>query len=316
VRIVFFGSPAFSVLVVEALARAGHDIVGVVTQPDRPAGRGRTPAPTPVKAWAEARGVPALQPRSFRSEEAVARVEALAPEAIVVAAYGRILPASVLALPPRGCLNLHPSLLPRHRGPSPVAEALLQEDATVGVSVMLMDEGMDSGPVLAQEEAPVLADDTTESLTWRLFRDGAALMVRTLAAWERGEVEPEPQDHERATVSRFLRREDGEMDWTQPASRLAAIARAYHPWPGAHTRWAGQGVKLLDVSALPAEGAGDGGSSPGTVVGLAAGPARVGVVTGDGVLGILRLQLEGKRAVDVEEFLRGHPSFIGAVLPS
>lgn len=315
-RIVFLGSPAYSVLVVEALAQAGHDIVGVVTQPDRPAGRGRTPVPTPVKAWAEDRGVPALQPRSFRSEEAVARVETLAPDAIVVAAYGRFLPESVLALPPRGCLNLHPSLLPRHRGPSPVAEALLQGDATTGVSVMLMDQGMDSGPVLAQEEEPVLAEDTTESLTWRLFRRGAALTARTLAAWERGEIRPAPQDHESATFSRLLRREDGEVDWTQPASRLAAIARAYHPWPGAHTRWGGQIVKLLEVSALPADAASASGSTPGTVVGLPAGSPGAGVVTGDGVLGIHRLQMEGKRAVDVEEFLRGHPSFIGTELPN
>jgi methionyl-tRNA formyltransferase len=197
-----------------------------------------------------------------------------------------------------------------------VAEALLQEDATTGVTVMLMDEGMDSGPVLAQEEGPVLADDTTESLTWRLFHRGAALMVRTLAAWERGEVQPASQDHERATFSRLLRREDGDVDWTQPAPRLAAIARAYHPWPGAHTRWHGQVVKLLEVSALPAEAAGDAGSPPGTVVGTPAGPARVGVITSDGVLGIRRLQMEGKRAVDAEEFLRGHPLFIGAVLPS
>jgi len=315
-RVLFFGSPGYAVPVAGALIATGHQVVGVVTQPDRRAGRGGVVTPTAIKAWAQDRAIPVLQPRSFRPAEAVAHLATMSPDVIVVAAYGRFLPPSVLQMPPRGCLNLHPSLLPRHRGPSPVVETILQMDAVAGVTVMLMDEGMDSGPVLAQEEEPVLPEDTAEGLTWRLFRRGASLMARTLEAWDRGDVHPVPQDHERATFTRLLKREDGAADWRLSAAALAAKARAYHPWPGIHTQWDGRTVKLLEVSAPPTVGLGSASGGPGLVVRLPDGPAPVGVVTGDGVLGVQMLQMEGRRPVDALDFLRGYPTFVGATLTS
>ena len=317
-RVLFFGSPSFAVPVVDTLHRAGHEIVGVVTRPDRPAGRGRQATPTPVKVWAAALPVPVLQPASLRGPEAQAEIAALAPDVIVVAAYGRILPRPVLDLPPRGCLNLHPSLLPRHRGPSPVVAALLEDDRRTGVTVMLMDAGMDSGPVLAQEEEPILPNDTAETLTDRLFQSGARLMDRTLTLWARGEIAPRPQDDALATYSTMLSKEDGELSFSLPAARLAAQVRAYLPWPGTYTHWRGRALRLLEASALPA-GAGvpDIGAPVGSVVRPASEDApAMAIVAGDGLLGVVRLQLEGRRPATASEFLRGHPSIVGEVLPS
>jgi methionyl-tRNA formyltransferase len=182
-----------------------------------------------------------------------------------------------------------------------------------------MDEGMDSGPILAQEEEPVLPKDTVETLTWRLFQRGAGLMVHTLEAWGRGEARPIPQDHSLATYTRVLRKEDGEIDFSLPAARLEAQVRAYQPWPGAYTRWQGRTLKLLEASVLPVEAAAPGPADgpPGLVVRTPHGHSDpVALVTGEGLLGLRRLQLEGRRPVGAEEFLRGYPSFVGTVLPS
>ena len=311
---VFLGTPAFAVPVLEALLEGGHEVAAVATQPDRPSGRGRTREAPPVKRAAEERGLPVLQPSSWRGEEAVGRVAALAPEALVVAAYGRILPPALLRVPPLGALNVHPSLLPRYRGPAPVAAAVLAGDRTTGVSVMLIDEGMDTGPVLAQVEEPIDPEDTTETLTERLFRRGASLLAATIGPWARGEVQPQPQDEALATYTRPLRKEDGEMDFRQPAERLCRQVRAYSPWPGTHTTWDGRRVKLLDVAPLPATGV---AVEPGEVVALpASSPAPVGVATGNGVLGLLRVQIEGRGPVSTRDFLAGHAAFVGARLPS
>ena len=292
----------------------GHKVVGVATQPDRPSGRGRGRGAPPVKRAAEELGLPVLQPASWRGEEAVEQVAALAPEAMVVAAYGRILPPALLRVPLLGTLNIHPSLLPRYRGPSPVAAALLAGEQTTGVSVMLIDEGMDTGPVLAQVEEPIRPEDTAETLTARLFRRGASLLAATLEPWARGEVLPQPQDDAQASYTRPLRKEDGAMDFRQPAERLWLQVRAYAPWPGTHTTWAGRRLKLLEVVPLPPTGAAD---QPGEVVPLPpSGPAPVGVATGDGVLGLLRVQIEGRQPVAVRDFLAGHAGFARAHLPS
>ena len=308
------GTPGFAVPVLEALLEGGHEVVGAVTQPDRPAGRGRARAASPVKRAAQELGVPVLQPTSWRGEDAVGRVAAMAPEALVVAAYGRILPPALLRVPPLGTLNIHPSLLPRHRGASPVAAALLAGEAMTGVTVMLIDEGMDTGPVLAQVEEPIRPEDTAETLTERLFRRGARLLSATLEPWARGEVRPRPQDDAQATYTRPLRKEDGEMDFQHAAERLWRQVRAYTPWPGAHTTWAGRRLKLLDVVPIPATGV---AAQPGEVVPLpASAPAIVGVTTGDGVLGLLRVQIEGRGPVAVRDFLAGHAAFVGARLPS
>ena len=310
------GTPQFSIPVLEALLVAGHQAVGVVTQPDKPAGRGRQGQVSPVKRFALERDLTVLQPPSLRPREVVEGISSLAPDVVVVAAYGKILPASLLGLPPLGALNLHPSLLPRHRGPSPVASAILEGDEFTGVTVMHMDEGMDTGPVLAQEEEPILPEDTTETLTWRLFRHGASLFVRTLEKWGRQEVRPVLQDSANATISRIVRKEDGTLDFNLPADRLWRQVRAYQPWPGAYTRWEGRLLKVLEAVPLPPteEMA---PPRPGQVVALFTdAPAPAAVDTGRGLLGLRRLQLEGKRPVSCQEFLRGYPAFPGSRLPS
>ena len=242
------------------------------------------------------------------------QVAAMAPEALVVAAYGRLLPPALLHVPPLGALNIHPSLLPRYRGPSPVAAAVLEGESTTGVTVMLIDEGMDTGPVLAQVQEPIRPEDTAETLTERLFRRGARLLAETLEPWERGEIVPQPQDDAQATYTRPLRKEDGEVDFREPAERSWRQVRAYAPWPGTHTTWDGRRVKLLDVVPLPSPGV---TARPGEVVLLPpSGPAPVGVGTGEGVLGLLRVQIEGRQPVAARDFLAGHAAFVGARLPS
>lgn len=312
-RLVFMGSPAFAIPVLEALVERGHQIVGVFTQPDKPAGRGQRPEPPPVKVWAQGRGLPVFQPPTLRRPDAQETLRTLAPDAIVVAAYGKILPPEVLGIPPLGCLNLHPSLLPRYRGPSPVQTAILNGDAVTGVTVMLMDAGLDSGPILAQQEEPIRDEDTARTLTERLFRQGAILMVQTLERWARGEVSPTPQDPALATTTRLLTREDGLLDFAQPAEHLWRAVRAYDPWPGTFTRWRGKVLKVLEARPWSE----DTPHPPGTVVPLPShAPAPAGVQTGKGVLALLRLHLEGRRPLRCGEFLLGYKDFVGSRLPS
>jgi methionyl-tRNA formyltransferase len=316
-RIVFMGTPEFAVPVLLALLEAGHQVPAVVTQPDRAAGRGRRSQASPVKTWALARGLTVLQPPSFRQPEAVAELAATTPQALVVAAYGKLLPAAVLKVPPLGVLNVHPSLLPRHRGPSPVAAAILQGDEVTGVTVMLLDQGMDTGPILAQQTlGPIGPEETTGSLTPRLFHLGAQLLVLALGQWERGEVSPAPQDPDLATASSRITKEDGLLDFQQPAQQLWRQVRAYQPWPGAYTRWQGRLLKLLETALVP-ETAPASAVAPGRVVLLPPGaqtPYAVG--TGQGLLGLQRLQLEGGRPMAADELQRGHPAFAEARLPS
>jgi methionyl-tRNA formyltransferase len=315
-RVVFMGTPAFALPVLSALLDAGHQVVGVYTQPDRPAGRGKKTIPTEVKAFALEGALPVFQPKSLRRDEAARReLASLSPELIVIAAYGLFLPAEVLALPRLGCLNVHPSLLPRYRGPSPVASAILNGDAVTGVTIMQPDEGMDSGPIVAQRETHIYSDETTENLTLRLFQMGAILLAEILPAWERGEITPRPQDSSQATTTKLLSREDGEIDWSRSAAYIARQVRAYYPWPGCFTHWRGALLKVLEAR-VGVQGTGYGGVPrtlyPGEVVALPEG--GVGVVTGDGILELRQVQLEGRRAVGVKEFISGHQDFIGARL--
>ena len=313
VRLIFLGTPGYAVPVLSTLFGAGYEVVSVVTQPDRPAGRGRGLSSPPTALWAREHGIPVLQPSSLRTPEIAEQLAALAPDAMVVASYGRILPPALLTVAPLGCLNVHPSLLPLHRGPSPVAEAILQGDAVTGVSIMLLDEGTDTGPVVAQEEHAIADDDTAGSLTARLFERGGELLASILPAWADGRIYAAPQDESLATYSRKLEKADGALDFTRSAMDLHNQVRAMDRWPGAFTTWHGATLKALRSVALPTSAE---GAALGTVVALAGGPAPVGVVTGDGVLGIMELQLEGRRAADAASFLRGHTDFIGARLPS
>ena len=230
-RVVYMGTPAFAIPPLEELLASGYDVVGVYTQPDRPAGRGRSMEAPPVKTFALERGLEVIQPTTLRNPEAHSRLAALSPDLIAIAAYGRILPEEVVGMAPAGCVNVHPSMLPRHRGPSPVAFTILEGDETAGVSIMLLDEGMDSGPVIAQVEEPIHPEDTTESLTDRLFRRGAKLLVESLPRFLQGDSSPQPQDDAGATYARRLTKEDGEIRWELPAETLWRQVRAYHPWP-------------------------------------------------------------------------------------
>jgi len=309
------GSPEFAVPHLEHLILNQYQVVAVYTQPDRPAGRGRALAPPPVKRAALAWGLSVMQPASLREAGVVEQLAGLHPDVIVVAAFGQILPRSVLGIPRFGCINVHPSLLPRFRGASPVASAILAGEEFTGVSIMLMDEGLDTGPVLARAQIPVSAQDTTGSLAARLSLIGARLLQEVLSYWSRGELTPQPQNEAEATYSGSITKEQGEIDWHLPAIDIWRRVRAFRPWPGCYTRWRGRQLKIIEAVPLTEERT----FKVGEVVALTLVPdgskAAFGVYTGDGVLGVSKVQLEGKRAISAAEFLKGQREFIGAVLP-
>lgn len=312
-RLIFMGTPAFAVPTLESLLAAGHEIVLVLSQPDKPAGRGRQLVPPPVAALARERGLPLLQPRGLRGPEVQARLREVAPEAIVVAAYARLLPAAVLELPPLGCVNVHPSLLPRHRGPAPIQGALLAGDATTGTSIILLEERMDAGPILGQEPMAITPEDDAETLEPRLAAQGASLLVETLPRWASGDIEPLAQDEAAATYTHLITKEEGRLDWTQPAETLWRQVRAFAGWPGAFTTWRGQPLKVLRASPEPQRPA---DLAPGTVYLLGAGrpSAGVAVATGEGGLRLDSIALAGKRPTTGTSFIQGYRDFVGSVL--
>ncbi len=313
-RVVFMGSPEFAVLPLEHLILDQYRVVATYTQPDRPAGRGRALEPSPVKGVAIRLGLPVVQPTSLRKAEAEAELSSFRPDVIVVAAFGQILPQPVLAVPRYGCLNIHPSLLPKFRGASPIAAAILAGDEFTGVSIMVMDEGLDSGPVLAQAQIPISASDTTGSLGGKLSRLGAQLLLEVLPRWQKGELTPRPQNEALASHCRPISKEAGEIDWHLAATSIWRQVRAYSPWPGCYTRWRGKRLKIVEAVPLSEEE----GAEVGQVVALALTSEETapsfGVSTGEGVLGVVKVQLEGKRVVGAADFLRGQRGFIGAQL--
>jgi methionyl-tRNA formyltransferase len=308
-RFVFMGSPQFAVPPLEYLLANSYQVVAVYTQPDRPAGRGRDLVSPPVKRVAESRGLTVVQPASLKEAGAVEQLEGFSPDVIVVAAFGQILPKPVLTMPHLGCLNIHPSLLPRFRGASPVASAILAGEEFSGVSIMVMDEGLDTGPVLSRVQIPISARDTTGSLTAKLSWLGAGLLGEVLVHWTRGELTPQPQDASEATYCGPITKEEGEIDWRLSAVDIWRRVRAFNPWPGCYTRWRGKQLKIIEAVPLPEESTSKAGEVAPT------SKAGFGVGTGDGVLGVLRVQLEGKKALPADEFLRGQRDFMGAVLP-
>lgn len=309
-RIIFIGTDEFALPALDSLV-SEHQVVAVYTQSDKPAGRGRGILSPAVKKGALAYGLPVYQPMSLKQPEEKEKIANLRPEVIIVASFGQLLPRSILDIPPFGCLNIHPSLLPRHRGPSPVAATILAGDETAGVSLMLMEEGMDTGPILAQQQIPAYPQDTTGSLSAKLAQIGAQLLMKNLLLWLEGGLIPKPQDNEKATYSRLISKEDGKIDWHLSATQLWRRVRAFQPWPGCYTIWQGKLMKIIEAVSLPG-----GGDEPGKViiVGERQG-VTVGVQAGEGVLGLLQIQLEGKRVMAAEEFVRGQRGFIGASLP-
>jgi methionyl-tRNA formyltransferase len=311
VRIVFMGSPQFAVPSLEQLLRSRHQIVAVYTQPDRPAGRGRALVAPPVKEAAVRHGLTVVQPDDFRSSKSVSQLAEFRPDVIVVCAYGQILPQSVLDIPPRGCVNVHFSLLPRHRGASPVAAAILAGDEFTGVSIMLVSRKLDTGPILAMAAITISPQDTTGTLTDKLSLVGANLLEEALARWLRGEITPRPQDETRATYFSEIKKDVGEIDWHLPAVDIWRRVRAFNPWPVCYTKWRGKQLKIVEAVPL----AGQAAPEIGRVVALPGHEVGLGVGTGEGVLGLLMVQLEGKRIMTAAEFLRGQRDFIGSVLP-
>ena len=292
------GTPAFAVPSLEALA-ACSDLVGVVSQPDRPQGRGLRSAPSPVSAAALARGVALLRPAKLRDPDVMPTLHAWAPDVIVVAAYGKILPAAILALPRLAPVNVHASLLPRYRGAAPIAAAILAGDVETGITIMLMSEGMDEGDVLLQASLPITADDTTASLTDRLAALGGATLADALARIRAGGLAAIPQDATLATYAPRLTKDAGRIRWDEPAALIARRVRAFAPWPSAFTLWRGRSLKILEARAAE-------GNEPAAAAGVVANvAATVRVHTGAGALELVRVQPEGKTAMSAAAFAAG-----------
>lgn len=248
-KIVFMGSPEFALPTLRALAKE-YSVVGIVTQPDQPAGRGRILTPPPVKTLAGELGLPIIQPHRLRDPEAMQYLKSWGPDLIIVAAFGQILRSQVLDLPPYGCINVHASLLPRWRGAAPIQAAILHGDSQTGVTIMRMDPGIDTGPILGQRATPTLAEDTSTSLGRRLAQLGADLLLELLPAYLNGDLRLRPQEETEATYAPMIRKENGLLDFTRPATDLERQVRAFQPWPGAFTYWQGQILKILRVRAI------------------------------------------------------------------
>lgn len=321
-KIIYMGTPSFAVPALEALIanRApglllpeGYEIVTVITRPDKPSGRGKEVVFSSVKQAALARDIPVWQPGSFKRPENSEALAAYHADLYIVAAFGQILPQDVLDLPRYGTLNIHASLLPRYRGVSPISEAILQGESETGVTIMQIDAGIDTGPILLQRAIPIEENDTTGSLTAKLADLGASALLAALPLWIADKLQPQPQNEQEASYTHMLRKEDGAIDWHRPAARLAREVRAYSPWPSTYTTWRGKLLKILEAYAFAAPKAQD--ILPGTVIlRKESGTPTLQVATGEGALALDRLQLEGKKAMNADEFLRGYANIVGDVL--
>lgn len=298
-RLVFAGTPDFSVPALDAIVEAGHEVVAVYTQPDRPAGRGRKLKPSPVKARALELGLPVEQPERFDAD-AVERLRELAPDAMVVVAYGLILPQAALDVPVHGCLNIHASLLPRWRGAAPIQRAIVAGDEETGVGIMQMEAGLDTGPVLLERRIPINPEDTGASLHDRLADLGASAIVDALAGVDAGSIFPEPQADEGVTYARKLDKAEAEIDWTRSATEIERRVRAFNPWPVAFTRLGEKAYRIRRAEVHDAAPA----AAPGQVI--AVSPDGIDVACGSGVLRLLDIQPPGKRSMTAAEFFNGH----------
>jgi methionyl-tRNA formyltransferase len=307
-RIVFMGTPEFAVPSLEALLKSDDQVVGIVTQPDRPRGRGQHLSPSPVKVIAQREQVPLLQPMKMKDPAFMAELSGWKPDVIAVAAFGRILPPAILSLPLRGCINVHGSLLPKYRGAGPIQWALINGETETGITTMLMDEGMDTGAILLQATIAIGPDDTAGSLSVRLADLGGRLLVETLAQLKAGTLTPRPQDHAQATLAPLLKKEDGAISWTMSAAAIANRIRGLTPWPGAFTfakmdRWTISLATALDETT---------DLSPGQITALT--KEAIYVATGKGVLAIRELQPANGRRMPAAQYLVGHPLQVGMQL--
>ena len=299
-RIVYAGTPDFAVPALDALRAAGHDVVAVYTQPDRPAGRGQSVTASPIRQRAAELGLPVEQPVTLRSEEAVARLRSYAADLMVVAAYGLILPPAVLEAPRLGCWNIHASLLPRWRGAAPIQRAILAGDAGTGITIMQMDAGLDTGPMLLVRPLPIGAREDAGALHDRLAALGAEAIVSAIDEWQAGRRVPVPQPSDGATYAPKIRKEEARIDWTAPAPAVDRLVRAFNPWPVAETRWQDRQLRVWAAEPVAAAS----GAEPGQV--LEASGGRIVVAAGEGALNLTRVQLAGRRAMTAAEFLNAH----------
>ena len=304
-RAVFMGTPDFSVGTLEEMIRAGHQVAGVFTQPDKPKGRGKSLQMTPVKEAALAHGIPVYQPVKIREPENMEILKELAPEVIVVVAFGQIIPRAILELPKYGCINVHASLLPKYRGAAPIQWAVIDGEETSGVTIMQMDEGLDTGDMLLKGEIALDPQETGGSLFDRLSALGARLLVEALAQIEAGTIAREKQPQESPTpYAAQITKAQGEIRWEDPAVKIERLIRGLNPWPSAYTRLGGKTLKLWKAQALPQEESSGKEAAPGTVV--ARDRESITVQTGQGLLKLLEVQLEGKKRMDTASFLRGY----------
>lgn len=307
-RIVFFGTPEFAVPSFEALRSGPDTLVGVVCQPDKPAGRGQQLTAPPVKLAAQAARVPILQPTKVRTPEFLDALRAWQPDLIVVAAYGRILPATVLDLPPLGCINVHASLLPRYRGAAPIQWSILNGDVETGITIMQMSEEMDAGDILLQRATPIAPTETYGELQARLAGLGAQVLLEALDGLRRGTLKPVPQDPAQVSMAPMIHKADGRIDWQQPAERIACRVRAFHPWPSAFTYLHGKLLKIHRARAAASTRT----AAPGTLTAVALDALHIATTCGD--LLIEELQLEGRKRMAASDFARGGHVQVGTLL--
>lgn len=297
-RVIFMGTPGFALPSLEVLRARGEDLIAVVTQPDRPHGRGHVLTPPPIKVAALRAGIPIKQPEKVRHPEFLEWVRSAAPDLIVVVAFGQILPKTLLEIPQQGCINVHASLLPKYRGAAPIAWAIIRGETETGITTIQMDPGMDTGPMLLRRSMPIRPDDTAETLGQRLASLGAETLGETLDMLKAGRLSPTPQDSSRATLAPMLKKEDARINWRQPAAAIDAFVRGLAPWPGAWTLHAGEVWHIWRVRVQPEPG------EAGVV--LRADGAGITVGAGEGSVLITELQTPGKRRLAAREYLAGH----------
>jgi methionyl-tRNA formyltransferase len=305
-RIIFMGTPEFAVPSLKALIESGEEIVAVVTQPDKPKGRGLEVSSPPTKVLAEKYGIPVLQPQKIKTEEFFNELKKLDPNLICVAAYGKILPKNILDLPSYGCINVHASLLPKYRGAAPINWAIIRGEKVTGITTMKMDEGMDTGDMLLKKEVSIDDEDTGETLSEKLSHIGAELLIETIGLLKEGKLNPIPQDHSQATYASILKKEVGKIDWKKSAEEIRNLIRGTLPWPGAYTTVDNRVLKIYRAKISEGEG------RPGEVIKSGSGVLRI--ATGSGALDVLELQIEGGKRLQTEEFLRGRRIKEGTVL--
>ncbi len=303
-KIVFMGTPDFAVPTLETLIKY-HEVIGVVTQPDRPAGRNQEIRISPVKRVALGANIPVFQPEKLRRAEAIETLRQWQPDVYIVAAFGQILPQAVLDIPPYGSINVHASLLPRWRGAAPIHAAIRAGDVETGITIMLMDAGLDTGPMLSQGRILIAPDESGQSLHDKLADLGGRLLISTLPAYLNGAIQPQPQPEEGITYAPQIKKEEGLIDWSAEAISIERLIRAFTPWPGTFTTWAGKQLKIHQGEV------GEGDAPPGKVIENA---GRVAIGTGDGLFYPVQMQLAGKKTMMIDDFVRGYQQFIGATL--